>query len=404
MKHLLTLCSILGLALVASGQPPLGHPSAPQVNPPPEPGQPAPDFTARDIYGQTVKLSDYKGKIVVLEPLLSPRVTGGFNNRTRQQYQSGAMPALQRRCASNGVVWLILDCSGIRRQAPTDRKKAFASDKMTITDWIIDNPFPRSIAMQYRMEANPQMFVVNQEGVLAYTGAIDDSPAAEANASTTTHYLLQAVDELLAGKKVSVPHFAPVPDVVLSAPPVIGQPAPDFEVKDISGNTIKLSDYRGKIVVLEVHNSKCTWNTIYCDSGLIPVLQRQFASNGAVWLNLDTGLDRQSPADAKKDWARYKMTITAWIIDDSTQSLCRRYGARVTPQMFVIDKEGALAYSGAVDGYPLSSFGRPELAYLRNAVSELIEGKKVSVPHVKPVGCQVMYPGLSQMDLSGPIQ
>jgi len=400
MKCLLTLCAILGSALAASAAPAPEHPPAPQINPPPEPGQSAPDFTAKDILGKTVRLSDYRGKIVVLEPL----VRGAVAEWSRKQYESGLLPAVQRRCVSNGVVWLLIDSSGIRRQAPAYPKKAFASDKMTITDWVLDNPFPRSIAWLYRMQANPQMFVVNREGILAYTGAIDDGPSAEGDRSATTNYLLRAVDELLAGKKVSVPHFKPEPDHPLSPALEIGQPAPGFTAKDITGNTIRLSDFKGKIVVLEAHDSKCTWNSRYYVTGLMPKLQRQFASNGVVWLNIDPGLDHQSSADAKKDWIRYRMALTAWIIDDSNQSICRRYGVRVTPQMFVIDQNGILAYSGAVDGFPVSPSGRPEFPYLRNAVNELLEGKEVSVPHMKPMGCEVMYPGLSQMEMSAGIQ
>ena len=125
---------------------------------------------------------------------------------------------------------------------------------------------------------------------------------------------------------------------------------------------------------------------------LAVALQRQFAIKGVVWLNIDPGLEHDSPADARKDMIRFKMSITDWIMDDSGQTLCRQCGIRVTPQMFVIDKDGILAYTGAVDGGILPVYRRPELAYLRNAVNELLEDKKVSVPHVKPGGCLVLYP------------
>src|ERR1700722_8483715 len=66
-------------------------------------GQPAPDFTGTDINGQTVHLSDYKGKIVVLE---------SYNSDCpycHNQYKSGAMQDLQKEFASEGVVWLVVN-------------------------------------------------------------------------------------------------------------------------------------------------------------------------------------------------------------------------------------------------------------------------------------------------------
>ena len=388
MNHLINLFSILGLAFAAT--------AAPQLSQPPEPGQPAPDFTAKDISGKTIRLSDYKGKIVVLEPLLDPY--GSFSSWSRKQYESGLMPATQRQCASNGVVWLIIDDSGVRRQRPADLKKAFNSEKMTITDWIIDAfPSPQSVATLYRTKGRPeieQMYIINQNGILAYTGDVASERTRGDDPSTTTNYLLRAVSESLAGKKVSIPHHEPELDLALSVGPEIGKPAPDFTAKDISGKNIKLSDYKGKIVVMESYENGCPWSTFEYRSDAMQAVQRLLASKGVVWLIVNPGLDHQSPATAKREWTRLRMTIADWIIDDPAQSLCRQYGIRVTPQTFVIDKDGVLAYSGAIQDKKMNLTFRGR-CYVRDAVNELLAGKKVSLPHVKPLGCMIPYPEIA---------
>src|ERR1700689_3748646 len=63
----------------------------------------------------------------------------------------------------------------------------------------------------------------------------------------------------------------------------IGKPAPDFTGTDINGKTVKLSDYKGKIVILESYNSDCP----FCHnqySGATQALQKQLADKGVVWL------------------------------------------------------------------------------------------------------------------------
>src|SRR5579884_2708312 len=74
------------------------------------PGEPAPDFTATDTYGRTHRLSDYRGKFVVLE----------WQNRgcpyTRKHYETGNMQRLQKQWTARGVVWLTIISSAPGKQ------------------------------------------------------------------------------------------------------------------------------------------------------------------------------------------------------------------------------------------------------------------------------------------------
>ena len=67
---------------------------------------------------------------------------------------------------------------------------------------------------------------------------------------------------------------------------------------------------------------------------------------------------------------------------------------KTTPHMFVIDQSGTLAYAGAIDDHSFPG-GDPRKArnYVREAVTKLQAGEKVSVTQTKPYGCAVKYGG-----------
>ncbi len=182
--------------------------------------------------------------------------------------------------------------------------------------------------------------------------------------------------------------------VVLAAAEV-GQPAPDFTAKDINGQTIKLSDYKGKIVVLEAYNLDCPFCHNHFKTGAMQELQGEMAAKGVVWLLVDSVNPKnpgyRTPEQAKKEWAAQKIKATTWI-DDNSGEVGKKYGMRTTPHMFVIDKNGVLAYQGAIDDRP-SPEGDPRTAhnYVREAVGKLQAGEKVTVSQTKPYGCAVKY-------------
>ena len=174
-----------------------------------------------------------------------------------------------------------------------------------------------------------------------------------------------------------------------------GKPAPDFAATDINGKPQALSDYKGKIVVLEEYNQDCPFCHNHYKTGAMQDLQKEMTAKGVVWLIVNSAGPKspshRSPEAAKKEWADEKIKATAWI-DDSSRELGRKYGMRTTPHMFVIDKNGALAYQGAIDNRA-SPEGDPRTArnYVREAIAKLDAGQKPDVTQTKPYGCGVRY-------------
>ena len=175
----------------------------------------------------------------------------------------------------------------------------------------------------------------------------------------------------------------------------VGKPAPEFTATDIEGKTHKLSDYKGKIVVLEAYNLDCPFCLNHFKTGAMQELQGEMTGKGVVWLLVNSvGSDKpgyRSPAAAKKEWEQQKIKATAWI-DDHSGELGKKYGMKTTPHMFVIDKEGVLAYQGAIDDQAVSK-GDPRKArnYVRETVGKLQAGEKLAVTQTKPYGCGIKY-------------
>lgn len=175
----------------------------------------------------------------------------------------------------------------------------------------------------------------------------------------------------------------------------IGKTAPDFTGTDINGKTIKLSDYKGRIVVIESYNSDCPFCKNHYQTGAMQELQRNLAAKGVVWLIVDSVNTKNSsyrtPEQARKEMADEKITATAWI-DDSSGTIGHLYDMKTTPHLFVIAKDGTLVYDGAIDNRP-QPFGDPRTAknYVSAAVDEVIAGKPVTVSQSKPYGCGVHY-------------
>src|SRR2546422_11715394 len=86
---------------------------------------------------------------------------------------------------------------------------------------------------------------------------------------------------------------------------VVGKPAPDFTAKDINGKTHKLSDYKGKIVVLESYNLDCPFCRNHFTSGAMQELQGELMGKGVVWLMVNSvnpkNPNHRSPEKAKQE-------------------------------------------------------------------------------------------------------
>src|SRR5687767_7770182 len=162
--------------------------------------------------------------------------------------------------------------------------------------------------------------------------------------------------------------------------PSVGQAAPDFTLKDAAGKPVKLSDYRGKYVVLEWTNPGCPYVRKHYDSGNMAATQQDAAGKGAVWLSVNStekaSYDYVEPAKLVAWQQQRKVRPTATLLDEEGVT-GKAYGARTTPHMYIVDPQGKLVYAGGIDNIPSSNPADIQKAvnYVRQAVAEATSGK-----------------------------
>ena len=178
--------------------------------------------------------------------------------------------------------------------------------------------------------------------------------------------------------------------------PQVGSGAPAFTLKDTSGKEHSLSDYKGKFVVLEWFNEGCPFVKKHYTSGNMQKLQQEYTGKDVVWLSINSsapGKEGHVTAEtAQKTISEWKMNATKILLDHDGK-VGKMYGAKTTPHMFVIDKEGKLVYQGAIDSKPSSDTADVEGAenYVKVALDSSMAGKPVATSSTKPYGCSVKY-------------
>ena len=177
---------------------------------------------------------------------------------------------------------------------------------------------------------------------------------------------------------------------------VPGSAAPDFVLPDITGKAQKLSDYRGKYVVVEWFNQGCPFVQKHYESGNMQGLQQKYTSKGVVWLSVNSSAagkqGNYSPAEWKKLSAERNALASA-ILLDADGATGKAYGAKTTPHMYIIDQKGILQYAGAIDSTPSKDADdiKTSQNYVSSALDELLSGKPVKTKSTKAYGCSVKY-------------
>ncbi|MEN0057268.1 MAG: redoxin domain-containing protein [Bdellovibrio sp.] len=183
---------------------------------------------------------------------------------------------------------------------------------------------------------------------------------------------------------------------VAGADAKIGSAAPEFSVQDAQGKTHKLSDYKGKYVILEWYNKDCPYVRKHYDSKNMQKLQTDMTAKGYAWLSVISSAPgkqgHQNAADTLKNAEKEGSKASA-ILRDEDGKLGKAYGAKTTPHIYLINPEGTLLYNGAIDSNDSAdpkTIAKAE-NYLVRAVASAEKGEKIAKATSKPYGCSVKY-------------
>ncbi len=168
--------------------------------------------------------------------------------------------------------------------------------------------------------------------------------------------------------------------------------APAFTLPDVDGNSVSLSQFSGKIVVLEWTNYDCPFVKAHYNDEVQTMtnLAIKYANQDVVWLTINSTY--YTTPESIKAWAAKHGIEKQTLLIDSDGEVGKKYNAKTTPHMFIINKAGAIVYQGAIDNAPMGRKPDGFVNYVDQALAQLIAGEEITVPQTKPYGCTVKYP------------
>src|ERR1700730_12023385 len=176
----------------------------------------------------------------------------------------------------------------------------------------------------------------------------------------------------------------------------VGEPGPDFAATDTNGKVHKLSEYRGRFVVLEWTNRGCPYTQKHYNSGNMQRLQREWTGKGVIWFTIISsapGTQGYVTAPEENAYVKEVNAAPTAVLLDPTGAVGQLYDAKTTPHMFIINSEGTLIYNGAIDDRPTTELADVNGAknYVSVSLQQATSGKPVTDATTRPYGCSVKY-------------
>jgi peroxiredoxin len=162
----------------------------------------------------------------------------------------------------------------------------------------------------------------------------------------------------------------------------INRLAPDFELRSLDGRLHRLSDTRGRIVIMNFWSADCP-HVVRADASLLAAMNRW----GAEVVLLAIASNAGESLSELEDASRSRGLPTVLI--DARQEVADAYAAQVTPEAFVIDRAGIIRYRGAVDDVSFCQRVATR-SYVEDAVDALLAGELPAVTEVPAFGCSII--------------
>lgn len=160
------------------------------------------------------------------------------------------------------------------------------------------------------------------------------------------------------------------------------QPAENFELPDLQGRIHRLSDYRGKIVILNFWSAECP-HSERTDYYLADLVEKK----GGELVLLSIAANRNESIQMLQEAAaRRRLPV---VLIDAEHAVADLYEAQTTPHAFVIDQEGTLRYRGAVDDAAFRQ-RKPTRSFVEQAVDALLGGRLPEVTETRAYGCAIV--------------
>ncbi len=175
----------------------------------------------------------------------------------------------------------------------------------------------------------------------------------------------------------------------------IGSPLPNptVKMKDVTGKQISLGEAKGANGLLVMFScNTCPFVIKNQDRTKVACDYATANKLGVVILNSNEAKrDDDDSHTSMKEYAKEQGYKWHYLVDNNSE-MANAFGANRTPECFLFDKNGKLAYHGAIDNNPNDPAGVTR-EHLKEAITELLAGKEVSIKESRSVGCTIKRKG-----------
>jgi glutathione peroxidase-family protein len=175
----------------------------------------------------------------------------------------------------------------------------------------------------------------------------------------------------------------------------VGDIATDFNLKNIDSRMVTMANYQNSKGFLVIFNcNQCPYSNAYEDR--IIALDAKYAAKGFPVLVVNPNDPLINPEDSFENMiirAKDKKYTFPYLVDE-TQDIAKAYGAKTTPQAYLLNKTNkglVVSYIGAIDNDTEDINEELRIKYLENAVDALLTGKEIAVTHTKAIGCAIKW-------------
>jgi peroxiredoxin len=169
----------------------------------------------------------------------------------------------------------------------------------------------------------------------------------------------------------------------------IGQPAPGFDLPDTEGQRWNADDGAAPATVVVFTCNHCPYALAWHER--IADVARDYAGRGVRVLAINSNDAERYPHDSLEAM-RTRVGSEDWpmpYLHDAEQTVARAYGAKTTPDVFILDSERRLSYRGAPDSDPDDPGQHAQ--WMRSALDAVLAGEAPQTPETKPVGCSIKW-------------
>lgn len=166
-------------------------------------------------------------------------------------------------------------------------------------------------------------------------------------------------------------------------------PKGDLKMKDVSGKEVTMNESKMKKGLLVIFTcNTCPYVAMYQSRIQEGILQATLSDIGVVLVNSNEAYrGNEDSFDAMKKYAADNKYTVPYVLDANSE-VADAFGASKTPHVFLFDKDGKLVYKGGIDDSP-KDMSAIKTWYLRDALSSVIDGKKVEINSTKSIGCSI---------------